>query len=188
MTIPGRQDGSNTETIDRKETIMTSQDFTTAFTVRSTPEEAFAAINNVRGWWSEEVVGETAELGGTFTFEVPGVHRTTQTIIESVPGRKVVWHVSEGWIGFVEDKTEWSGTDIVFDITPRGDRTEVRLTHVGLVPQIECFDACSGAWSAYMTGSLRDLITTGTGEPYRAGGDFDSETAKHEAVNGTPVL
>ena len=161
---------------------MDTHDFTTAFTVDRTPDEAFAAINDVRGWWSQEVVGETERLGDTFTFEVPGVHRTTQTITESVPGRRVVWHVSDGWIGFVEDTTEWNGTDIVFDITDRGGRTEVRFTHAGLVPSVECFDVCSAAWSGYMTGSLRDLITTGKGDPYRAGGDFDSETAEHQAV------
>ena len=161
---------------------MAGNSFTTAFRVPSTPEEAFAAINDVRGWWSTEVVGRTTDLGDTFTFEVPGVHRTTQTITEWVPGRRVTWHVSDGWIGFVEDTTEWNGTDITFDITDLGGETEVRFTHAGLVPSVECFDVCSGAWSSYMTGSLRDLITTGRGDPHRAGGDFDSETAKHEAV------
>lgn len=162
---------------------MSGQDFTTTFTVDQTPAEAFAAITNVRGWWSEEVDGETTNLGDKFTFEVPGVHRTTQTLTEVVPGRKVVWHVSDSWIGFVEDKKEWDGTDIVFDIAEKGGKTEVRFTHVGLVPNVECYQACSGGWSAYMAGSLRDLITTGKGDPHRADGDFDSETAKHEAVN-----
>jgi hypothetical protein len=149
---------------------MAGNDFTTAFTVDSTPEQAFAAINDVRAWWSEEVVGRTTELGHTFTFEVPGVHRTTQTITESIPGERVVWHVTDGWIGFVEDTTEWNGTNIRFDITDLGGRTEVRFTHAGLVPSVECFDVCSGAWSSYMTGSLRDLIATGKGDPHRTDG------------------
>ena len=162
---------------------MTGQDFTTAFTVDNTPEEAFAAITDVRGWWSEEVTGETKALGDRFTFEVLGAHRTTQTLTEVIPGKRVVWHVSDSWIGFVEDKTEWDGTDIVFDITAKGEKTEIRFTHRGLVPSFECYEVCSGAWSAYMLGSLRDLITTGKGDPHRAGDDFDSETAKSEAVH-----
>lgn len=167
---------------------MAGHDFTTTFTVDNTADEVFAAINNVRGWWSEEVVGETTKLGDTFTFQVPGVHRTTQTLSEVDPGKRVVWEITDSWIGFVEDKTEWDHTHIVFDITDKGDKTEVRFTHVGLVPTVECYDACSSAWSAYMLGSLRDLITTGEGDPHRADGDLDSETAKHRGVNSTATV
>ena len=34
---------------------MTDNNFTTTITVDQTPEAAFAAINNVRGWWSQEI-------------------------------------------------------------------------------------------------------------------------------------
>lgn len=45
---------------------MNSQNFTTAFTVDQTPDEAFAAINNVREWWSEEIEGDTDKLDAVF--------------------------------------------------------------------------------------------------------------------------
>ncbi len=162
---------------------MPGQDFTTTFTVDQSPQEVFAAVTDVRSWWSESIVGDSAELGDVFLFEVPGVHRTTQTLTEVVPGRRVVWHVTDSWLGFVRDTSEWEGTDVVFEIEAAGGRTEVRCTHVGLVPDVECYDACSSAWSSYLAGSLRDRITTGTGDPFR-GGDFDSERARHDAVNG----
>jgi hypothetical protein len=82
-----------------------------------------------------------------------------------IPGEKVAWHVLDGYLDFAEDKTEWTGTDMTFDISNKGDKTEVRFTHVGLVPDVECFDNCSNAWGFYINGSLRKLITTGTGEP-----------------------
>ena len=56
-------------------------------------------------------------------------------------------------------------TDIAFDLSPNGDRTEVRFTHLGLVPDFECFDNCSNAWGFYIKSSLRDFIATGKGEP-----------------------
>jgi hypothetical protein len=162
---------------------MNTNDFTVAFTVDNTQEEAFDAITRVRDWWSAELVGETAKLGDRFTFEVPGVHKTTQTLTEVIPNEKIVWSVSDSWIGFVDDKAEWEGTQIVFDISRVGEKTQVRFTHVGLVPSIECYQDCSSAWSSYMIGSLHDLITTGTGDPYRANGTAETEKAKYEAVN-----
>jgi len=82
-----------------------------------------------------------------------------------VPGKRVVWHVTDAELSFVKDKTEWNGTDIVFDIAKKDGKTEVRFTHVGLVPAFECYGGCSGAWGFYINDSLRNLITTGKGAP-----------------------
>ena len=144
---------------------MSNQNFTATFTVDETPEEAFEAITDVRGWWSGEIDGRTDVVGEEFTYRYEDVHYSRQRITELVPGRTVVWHVEEGSIDFVEDKTEWTGTDIRFDISAKGGETEVRFTNVGLDPDVECFDGCSSAWSFYINGSLRSLISTGTGEP-----------------------
>jgi hypothetical protein len=76
-----------------------------------------------------------------------------------------VWRVLESYLDFAQDKNEWNGTDVTFIITTKGKKTEIRFTHVGLVPEYECFDKCSNAWSFYINGSLRSLITTGKGQP-----------------------
>lgn len=144
---------------------MSDQNYTTSFTVDQTPEEAFAAINNVRGWWSGEIEGSTDKLGEEFTYRYKDIHYSKQKITELVPGKKVVWHVLDGFLEFVKDKTEWTGTDITFDISKKGDKTEVRFTHVGLAPKVECFNVCSDAWGFYINSSLRNLITSGKGEP-----------------------
>ena len=141
------------------------QHYTTRFTVDQTPQDVFDAINNVRGWWSEEIDGSTDKLGAEFTFHHQDIHRSTQRITELVPGKKVVWHVLDSQLAFAKDKTEWTGTDVVFEIAKQGDKTELHFTHVGLVPTIECYDACSDAWGFYINDSLRSLITTGQGQP-----------------------
>ncbi len=144
---------------------MNSKDYTTSFTVDQSPEEVFDAINNVRGWWSGEIDGSTNKLGAEFTYCYQDVHRSTQKITELVPGKKVVWHVLDAQLNFIKDKTEWNGTDVVFEITKKGGKTELRFTHAGLVPAFECYGSCSGAWGFYINDSLRSLITAGQGQP-----------------------
>ncbi len=144
---------------------MKSSDYTTSFVVDQTPEEAFAAINNVRGWWSGNIEGSTSKLGGEWTYRYKDVHYSKQKITELVPGKKVVWLVLDSYLNFIEDKTEWNGSKITFEIAKKGKQTGVRFTHVGLVPEDECYDSCTNAWGGYVNTSLRNLITKGKGQP-----------------------
>lgn len=141
-----------------------NQNLSLSFLVDNTPTEAFEAINNVRAWWSGAVDGRTDELG-VFKYHYQDVHRCTIEITELVPGEKVVWHVVDNYFDFVEDKSEWKDTEIVFEIAQKGDKTEVRFTHVGLVPDYECYEVCADGWGTYINGSLRNLITEGKGQP-----------------------
>jgi hypothetical protein len=147
---------------------MKADNYTLSLTVDQSPEEVFAAVNNVRGWWSGNIEGSTDQPGAVFTYRYEDIHDTTQKITEWVPGKKVMWHVLKAQINFVKDKTEWEGTDVVFEIARKGDQTELTFTHVGLVPTIECYGKCSGAWGFFINESLRSLITTGKGDPMRA--------------------
>ena len=144
---------------------MNDQNITTTFSVDQTPKEAFDAINNVRGWWSGEIEGSTDKLGDEFTYRYQDLHCSKQKIIELIPGKKVVWLVLDSTLNFVEDKSEWNGTKIVFEISKKGNKTEIRFTHAGLVPKHECYNACSDAWGFYINDSLRSLITKGMGQP-----------------------
>src|SRR5579872_5245960 len=137
---------------------MKKQDFTTTILVDQSPEEAFDAINNVRGWWAGDIEGPTDKPGVEFTYRYREFHFSKQKLAEAVPGKKIVWLVTDSAINFVQDKKEWVDTKVVFDISKKGDRTQIRFTHEGLVPQKECFDACSNAWTGYITDSLRSFI------------------------------
>ena len=142
-----------------------SQNLTHTIAVDQTPEEALAAINNVRGWWSGDLEGSTEKLGDIFTYRYQDIHYSKQHITEFVPGQKVVWHVLDAYLNFTEDPDEWVGTDVTFEVARKGDQTEVSFSHLGLVPEFECFDKCSNAWAFYMNSSLRNLIATGQGAP-----------------------
>lgn len=175
---------------------MTTTDFTTSILVNNTAAEAFKAITNVRGWWSEEIEGGTAKLNDEFTYHYKDVHRCKIKLIEVVPNSKVVWNVLENEFNFTTDKSEWVDTTMVFEITEQGEQTHIRLTHVGLVPEYECYEICNNAWTQYIQQSLYGLITTGKGQPNAKEADINFRTTfmvenspeeVYKAINNVPA-
>lgn len=142
-----------------------NQNYTTSFTVDQTPEQVFAAITNLRGWWSEVLQGRTDQVGDVFYYYHKNLHRCTMIMTEQVPNQKVIWRVLDNYFNFVADQSEWKGTELQFEVAQKGGQTEVRFTHAGLVPAYECFEICSNAWGFYINTSLRELIITGKGQP-----------------------
>jgi hypothetical protein len=128
-------------------------------------EEVFNAVTNARGWWSEEIEGSTDELNAEFFYHHKDVHLAKMKIVELVPNEKVEWFVKDNYFSFIEDKTEWKGTKIVFEISKKDNKTQLVFTHHGLVPEYECYAICEDAWTSYIQGSLKNLITTGKGLP-----------------------
>jgi hypothetical protein len=154
---PANQDASTASTA------RTERDYSTSYTVEQSPEEVFAAILDVGAWWTGQIEGRADEVGAEFTYRHPPQHYSLQRVVELEPGRRVVWRVVDSHLTFVSEPDEWTGTEIVFDIAPTAGGTELRFTHVGLMPDVECFGACSTGWLHYVNGSLRSLITTGAG-------------------------
>jgi uncharacterized protein YndB with AHSA1/START domain len=158
---------------------MTTTDFTATFMVDQTPAEVFNAVTNPRGWWSEEIEGNTEKLNDEFNYHYKDVHAAKFKLIEVVPNEKVVWLVLDNYFDFTKDKSEWKDTKIIFEISKVNNQTQLKFTHLGLVPEYECFDICRDAWSNYIKVSLHNLIATGKGEPNPKEGGFNEELLKH---------
>jgi hypothetical protein len=144
---------------------MTAQDYQVSLTVDATPHEAFTSINNVSQWWTENLEGSSKKLNDDFTVRFGDVHYSKQKLVELVPDKKVVWLVTESNLNFLEDKQEWTNTKISFELTNLGDKTNIKFTHHGLVPTVECYNACTPAWDHYIKRSLFKLVTEGKGMP-----------------------
>jgi len=159
---------------------MKTSNFTTALLVDETPEEVFNAVNNVRGWWSQEIEGDTDKLNAEFIYHYKDVHISKMKITEFVPGKRITWLVMENYFNFTNDKNEWKGNKIIFEINQKGNKTELQFTQEGLVPAYECYDVCHDAWTNYIQKSLRSLIATGKGQPNPKGeeAEFNEELIK----------
>lgn len=144
---------------------METQDFSATILVDQTPKEVFNAVTNVRGWWSEEITGNTNKLNDEFTYRYKDVHNCKMKLVDVIPDKKVVWHVLDNYFSFTKDKSEWKDTQVSFEISKRGNKTQLHFTHLGLVPEYECYSACSAGWTQYVKFSLLNLIETGKGQP-----------------------
>lgn len=155
------------------------ESFNTSITVDKSPEEVYKSVNNVRGWWSEDIEGTTKDLGSKFFYHHKDVHLTKFKIVEMVPNEKVVWFVTDNFFNFVDDKTEWKYTTVLFEISKKGDKTELVFTHQGLIPIRECYKACEDGWRKFIDQSLYDLITKGKGQPLsEKNEEYDTEFVK----------
>lgn len=144
---------------------MNNQNFNATLLVDQSANEVFKAITNVRGWWSEEIEGETEKINDEFNYHYRDVHSCDVKLTEVIADQKVVWHILDNYFNFTKDKSEWKDTKVVFEISKKGNKTQLQFTHVGLVPDYECYEACSAGWSQYIKHSLLNLITTGKGQP-----------------------
>ncbi|HEY5746302.1 MAG TPA: SRPBCC domain-containing protein [Chryseolinea sp.] len=144
---------------------MKAQDYTTTIAVNATAQAAFQGINRVTKWWTENLEGRSEKLNDEFTVRFGDVHVSTQKLVEVIPDKKVVWLVTDSNLNFIGDKHEWTGTKISFEIFEQDKKTQIRFTHLGLAPTVECFDACSNAWGQYIQQSLSSLVNTGKGHP-----------------------
>lgn len=158
---------------------MKTSDFSLTLLLDQSPEVVFNAVNNIRGWWSEEIEGKTDTLNEEFEYRYKDVHRCKMRITACTPSSKIEWLVLENYFSFTEDKSEWKGTRIRFEIFQKDNQTQLRFTHLGLGPQYECFEVCRDGWTNYINNSLHSLITAGKGQPNpREGDGFNARLAE----------
>jgi hypothetical protein len=153
--------------------------FTATIVVDKDASAAFKAIKNFRAWWSEQIEGKTDELNEEFFYHYKDIHLCKLKLIEEIADRKLVYQVLDNEFNFVKDKSEWINTQLIFELSEHGDKTEIKFTHEGLVPEYECYNVCNDAWNGYIKKSLYNLINTGTGKPNPADGEgFNAELAE----------
>jgi Activator of Hsp90 ATPase homolog 1-like protein len=146
---------------------MATADFAIVLETTRSAQEVFDSINNVRGWWSEALEGGSDKLHDEFVYRHEDLHYSKQRLEELVPGKRVVWLVTDSHLSFVGKSGEWTGTKVIFEIAEKDGRTKLHFKHQGLLPSTECYGACSNGWSYYIHQSLLPLIETGIGMPDR---------------------
>ena len=140
---------------------MKNINYTATIEVAKSTEDVFNHITDVSKWWSKEYKGSSTKLNDEFIINHPDRHYSKQKLIEVIPNKKIVWLTTESKLNWIEkDKNEWTNTKMVFDIIPKGDQTVLHFTHIGLVPEKECYQKCEQGWNMIIKERLFNFIAS----------------------------
>jgi hypothetical protein len=142
---------------------MEKSDFTSSISARISAVEAVKRISNVPGWWGITFSGSSEKQNDEFVVKMGGDSFFNFTVAELIPGKRVVWLVADCNMPWYSDKKEWSNTKLIFDLTEQNGVTELKFTHEGLTPNVECYGDCAPGWTHWIKTSLLSYLTTGKG-------------------------
>jgi len=141
-----------------------SQDYKCTVNAKVSAEEAYRKVASVSAWWNQRSTGKAQKVGDTFRVDF-GETWVNFEIVEAVPNKRVVWHVTDCNLHSFKDRKEWKDTRVVWDLTAADDTTTITMTHAGLTPEVECFNACQAGWNFHVGESLLKLLTENHGVP-----------------------
>jgi hypothetical protein len=143
---------------------MKPQNYHARITAKITAGEAFEQISRVSSWWSKNFEGSAQKLGDAFTVRFGEVWKRF-AVVDVVPEKRIEWEVTDCHMPWLADKTEWKNTYLIWELSAKKDSTQIDFTHVGLIPEVECYDDCKKGWNFYINESLFKLLTENQGLP-----------------------
>jgi len=142
---------------------MEKNSFSSSISAKISAEEAINKISNVPEWWGVTFTGSAKKQNDTFNVKMGGDSSFDFTVAELIPGKRVVWLVTDCYMPWYKDKTEWKNTRLIFDLKENNGNTELTFTHEGLTPDVECYNDCEPGWTHWIKTSLFSYLTTGKG-------------------------
>ena len=142
----------------------TIQNYQSTIQASVSAKEAYDKIALVGEWWATSFAGSAKELGDTFTVTF-GETFVDFKISEAIVDQRIVWEVANCYLPWLKDKTEWNGTSVAWDVTSVDGVTTVAMTHIGLTPEVECYQGCEEGWNHHIHQSLVQFLNEGKGSP-----------------------
>jgi hypothetical protein len=143
---------------------MGNNDFNSSISAKISADEAIKRIGRVPEWWGVTFSGNSEKQNDQFIVKMGGDSFFNFTVTELIPGKRVVWLVTDCYMPWYTDKKEWLNTRLIFDVTENNGLTELKFTHEGLTPEVECFKDCKPGWTHWIKTSLFSYFTTGKGD------------------------
>ena len=164
---------------------MNNQHFNCSITANISASEALKKISHVPGWWKVTFSGSAEKQNDKFTVGMGGDSVFNFTVTELIPGKRIVWLVTDCYLPWYADKKEWTNTRLIFDLEENNGATSIHFTHEGLIPGIECYNDCEKGWNHWIKTSLLSCFSTEKNDVKPAiFGNHSSVIVPHESRDG----
>ncbi|MDR3577147.1 MAG: hypothetical protein P4L50_25075 [Anaerolineaceae bacterium] len=144
---------------------MNKQDYHSSILAQITPKEALDKISRVSEWWAIDFEGSSQKLNDIFTVRFGSGDMYKVKVSEFIPDKKIEWLVIDSYQGWVNNQTEWTDTKIIWEVSAQQEGTRIDMTHIGLVPTLECHDKCTLGWDYLLQKSIFRFIAEKKGLP-----------------------
>ena len=95
---------------------MKTNDFNSSFSAKISADEAIKKISKVPEWWGITFTGSAEKLNDKFVVKMGGDSFFDFTVTELLPGKRIVWLVTDCYMPWYSDKKEWANTRLIFDL------------------------------------------------------------------------
>ena len=142
---------------------MEKKDFTSIISAKISAKKAIDKISNVSEWWGINFTGSSKNQNDPFVVKMGGDSFFNFTVEELIPGKRIVWLVTDCNMPWYSDKKEWANTRLIFDLEEHDGITELNFKHEGLTPDVECYKDCEPGWTHWIQTSMFSYLTKGEG-------------------------
>ena len=125
--------------------------YTVAIEVAKPSNVVFNHIIELSKWWVEEFIGEELKLNSEFILKMGDTHFSKNKVIEFVPDKKFVWVTTGSKRS--SDNFDWTGTKMIFELSPKNNGTLITFTYDGVV-----FESEQGRLKEICDYCIKDLL------------------------------
>jgi len=109
--------------------------YSVAVKLPKSQQEVFNHLIDIKKWWPEDFEGEDIKLNSEFVLKTGDAHYSKNKVVEFVPNKNFAWLVTTAIRK--TDGYDWSGSKMIFKLSPEADNTIISFTYDGVVLEEE---------------------------------------------------
>ena len=123
------------------------------------PRIVFEAISKEMSQWWTEMSAPITRIGDTTTARFEDGTTWSFKAVSIVQDQLIELHCYHAnhihHVTTPNMRSEWAGTSLRFELHKAGTATEITFTHIGLTPELSCYEICHSGWDHFFGSAFK---------------------------------